>query len=87
MENVVDGRFKCYGKYNEEGDRKWRVPNQREMSVMYLIDPSLIYYTYCRTKFSNPDFRKSWTYDGSIFTMNVSSWTTTGADRCIKVQK
>ena len=86
QEHVVDGTFKCYNHY-EEGDKKWRVPNQRELSVMYLVDKDKIKNTYCRTIFSNPDFRKSWTYDGSIFTMNVSSWTATGSVRCIKVQK
>ena len=86
QEHVVNGTFKCYNYY-EEGDKKWRVPNQRELSVMYLVDKPKITNTYCRTKFSNPDFRKSWTYDGSIFTMNVSSWTATGSVRCIKVQK
>lgn len=87
MENVVYGRFKCNGKYNEEGDGNWRVPNQREMSVMYLIDPSLINYTYCRTKFSNLDFRKSWTYT-SVFTM-ATNWSnySSGKVRCIKVLK
>ena len=87
MENVVDGRFKCYGKYNEEGDRKWRVPNQREMSVMYLIDKNLINMTYCRTKFSNLNFRKSWTYT-SVFTM-ATNWSdkSSGKVRCIKVLK
>lgn len=86
QEHVVDGTFKCYNNY-KEGDKKWRVPNQRELSVMYLVDKDKITNTYCRTKFSNPDFRKSWTYNGSIFTMNVSSWTATGSVRCIKVQK
>lgn len=87
MENVVYGRFTCNGKYKEEGDRKWRVPNQREMSVMYLIDPSLINYTYCRTKFSNLEFRKSWTYT-SVFTM-ATNWSdySSGKVRCIKVLK
>lgn len=86
QEHVVDGTFKCYNNY-EEGDKKWRVPNQRELSVMYLVDKTKITDTYCRTEFSNTDFRKSWTYNGSIFTMNVSSWTATGSVRCIKVQK
>lgn len=86
QEHVVDGTFTCYN-YHEEGDKKWRVPNQRELSVMYLVDKTKIKDTYCRTKFSNPDFRKSWTYDGSIFTMNVNSWTATGSVRCIKVEK
>lgn len=87
MKNVVDGNFKCNGNYYQN-DYNWRVPNQREMSVMYLIDPSLINYTYCRTKFSNPDFRKSWTYDEDVIQM-ASDWNkyTTGKVRCIKVLK
>lgn len=86
MENVVYGNFKCYGNYSE-GDTKWRVPNQREMSVMYLIDPNLINTTYCRTKFSNLNFRKSWTYT-SVFTM-ATNWSDNayGKVRCIKVLK
>ena len=86
MENVVYGKFKCYGNYSE-GDTKWRVPNQREMSVMYLIDPNLIHEAYCRTKFSNLDFRKSWTYT-SVFTM-ATNWSdrAKGKVRCIKVLK
>ena len=86
MESVVYGRFKCYGNYKEE-DRKWRVPNQREMSVMYLINPDLINMAYCRTKFSNINFRKSWTYT-SVFTM-ATNWSdySSGKVRCIKVLK
>lgn len=86
MENVVYGNFKCYGYYSE-GDTKWRVPNQREMSVMYLIDPNLINMTYCRTKFSNLNFRKSWTYT-SVFKM-ATNWSdyAYGKVRCIKVLK
>lgn len=86
MENVVYGRFKCNGNYNE-GDRIWRVPNQREMSVMYLINPDLINMAYCRTKFSNLNFRKSWTYT-SVFTM-ATNWSdkSSGKVRCIKVLK
>ena len=89
MENVVDGRFKCYGNYSEE-DTKWRVPNQREMSVMYLIDPDLINYTYCRTEFSNTNFRLSWTYT-QVFTMGRKEQSqdkyASGKVRCIKVLK
>ena len=86
MESVVYGRFKCYDNYIEE-DKKWRVPNQREMSVMYLINPDLINMAYCRTKFSNLDFRKSWTYT-SVFTM-ATNWSdySSGKVRCIKVLK
>lgn len=86
MQNVVEGYFTCNGNYYQT-DRKWRVPNQREMSVMYLINPSLIYYTNCRTKFSNTNFRKSWTYDGN-FTM-ATNWNDYASSkvRCIKVLK
>lgn len=86
QEHVVDGTFKCYNYY-EEGDKKWRVPNQRELSVMFLVDKDKITNTYCRTIFSNTNFRKSWTYSANIFTMDVNKWNTTGSVRCIKVQK
>lgn len=84
QEHVVDGTFKCYNYY-EEGDKNWRVPNQRELSLMYLVDKEKIQDTYCRTKFSNTAFRKSWTYAGT-FNMD-EKWSTIGSVRCIKVQK
>lgn len=86
QEHVVDGTFKCYNNY-EEGDKKWRVPNQRELSVMFLVDKDKITNTYCRTIFSNTNFRKSWTYNSNIFTMDVNKWNATGSVRCIKAQK
>lgn len=86
QEHVVDGTFKCYNYY-EEGDKKWRVPNQRELSVMFLVDKDKITNTYCRTIFSNTNFRKSWTYSSNIFTMDVNKWNANGSVRCIKVQK
>ena len=86
QEHVVNGTFKCYNYY-EEGDKKWRVPNQRELSVMFLVDKDKITDTYCRTIFSNTNFRKSWTYSSKIFTMDVNKWNATGSVRCIKVQK
>lgn len=85
QEHVVDGTFKCYNNY-EEGDKKWRVPNQRELSVMFLVVKDKITNTYCRTIFSNTSFRKSWTYNGN-FSMDVSKWNATGSVRCIKAQK
>lgn len=84
---VEDGTVKCYGNYSEGGDKNWRVPNQRELSLMFLVDKGKIENTYCRTKFSYPDFRKSWTYSGGVFTMDVSKWDATGSIRCIKVLK
>ena len=93
MQNVVKGYYKCNGYYSQStGDYTWRVPNQREMSVMYLIDPNLIKNTYCRTVFSYDSFRISWTYT-SVFTM-ASYWDQYPNDnnpsngvRCIKVLK
>lgn len=85
QQNVVEGNYKCYGHYDEDG-KNWRVPNQREFSVMYLVNKSWISDTYCRTIFSNTSFRKSWTYNGN-FSMDVNKWETTGSVRCIKVLK
>lgn len=85
QQNVVEGNYKCYGHYNEDG-KNWRVPNQREFSVMYLVNKSWIRDTYCRTIFSNKSFRKSWTFNGN-FSMDVNNWNATGSVRCIKVLK
>lgn len=85
QQNVVEGNYKCYGHYDEDG-KNWRVPNQREFSVMYLVNKSWISDTYCRTIFSNTSFRKSWTYNRN-FSMDVNKWNTTGSVRCIKVLK
>lgn len=93
MRNVVKGYYKCNGHYSQStGDYTWRVPNQREMSVMYLINPDLIKNTYCRTVFSNESFRISWTYT-SVFTM-ADNWDQypnskdpSNGVRCIKVLK
>lgn len=84
---VEDGTVKCNGKYSEGGSTNWRVPNQRELSLMFLVAKEKIENTYCRTKFSYPNFRKSWTYSGGVFTMDVSKWDATGSIRCIKVLK
>lgn len=84
QQKVVEGTFKCYGNY-EEGDKKWRVPNQREFSIMYLLGFK-DWNSWCRTEFSNFEFRKSWTYDGN-YSMNLAKWTEPGTVRCIKVVK
>lgn len=85
QQKVVEGTAKCYGNY-DEGGKTWRVPNQREMSLMYLVGSDLINGTFCRTKFSNMSFRKSWTFDGGNYTMN-DHWGSKGSIRCIKVVK
>lgn len=85
-ENVYTGKYKCYGRYSENGKTNWRVPNQRELCIMTMVAPDdVTKNTACRTKFSNMSFRQSWTYNSSnIVTMSLSDvWGV----RCIKVQK
>ena len=87
-ENVYTGKYQCYGRYreNKDTDTHWRVPNQRELCIMTMVAPDdVTKNTACRTKFSNMNFRQSWTYNSSnIVTMNL--YGVSGA-RCIKVSK
>ena len=85
-ENVYTGKYKCYGRYSENGNTDWRVPNQRELCIMTMVAPDdVTINTACRTEFSNMSFRQSWTYnENHIVTMSLSGvWGV----RCIKVQK
>ena len=84
--NVYNGNYQCYGRYSENKDTHWRVPNQRELCIMTMVAPdNVTKNTACRTKFSNMNFRQSWTYNSSnIVTMSLSS---VSGVRCIKVQK
>lgn len=84
--NVYNGNYQCYGRYSENKKTNWRVPNQRELCIMTMVAPDdVTKNTACRTKFSNMNFRQSWTYNSSnIVTMSLSGvWGV----RCIKVQK
>ena len=85
-ENVYTGKYKCYGRYRENGDTHWRVPNQRELCIMTMVAPDdVTKNTACRTKFSNMNFRQSWTYNSkNIVTMDLSG---VSGVRCIKVEK
>lgn len=85
-ENVYTGKYKCYGRYSENGKTNWRVPNQRELCIMTMVAPDEVTKnTACRTNFSNMSFRQSWTYNSSnIVTMSLSG---VSGVRCIKVQK
>lgn len=85
QEQVVEGTVQCYRNYTESG-KTWRVPNQREMCLMFMIDKQYINNTYCRTKFSNENFRKSWTYAGGVLTMS-DNWNNNGYIRCVSVTK
>ena len=83
--NVYTGKYQCYGRYSENSNTKWRVPNQRELCIMTMVAPDDVRNTACRTQFSNMNFRQSWTYNSSnIVTMSLSDvWGV----RCIKVLK
>lgn len=84
--NVYNGNYQCYGRYRENKDTHWRVPNQRELCIMTMVaHDDVTKNTACRTKFSNMNFRKSWTYNSSnIVTMDL--YGVSGV-RCIKVLK
>lgn len=96
-EYIYTGKYKCYGHYNQNNDKNWRVPNQREfciMTMVYIDDPSCdVKWTACRTHFSNMAFRQSWTCNyiddpnsqlKGVITMSLKNvWGV----RCIKVLK
>lgn len=85
-ENVYNGKYWCYGRYSgKNGEKNWRVPNQRELCIMAMVAPNDALNSACRTHFSNMDFRQSWTHHYSnIVTMSLSNaWGV----RCIKVLK
>lgn len=87
--NVYEGRYWCYGRYIDENNEKnWRVPNQRELCIMSMVASDDALNSACRTHFSNMDFRQSWTYrDGSMGRMFTMSLTSVTGVRCIKVLK
>ena len=85
-ENVYNGKYWCYGRYSgKNGEKNWRVPNQRELCIMAMVAPNDALNSACRTHFSNMNFRQSWTHNYSnIVTMSLTkAWGV----RCIKVLK
>ena len=85
-ENVYNGKYWCYGRYSgKNGEKNWRVPNQRELCIMAMVAPNDALNSACRTHFSNMNFRQSWTHNYSnIVTMSLTS---VKGVRCIKVLK
>ena len=92
---VVEGKYTC-AKYTE-GNKKWRVPNQREFCMMFIVAGNTgsdynalskndLTQTYVRTYFSGAPFRKSWNCDGTNLNMN-SYWENEGYIRCISPVK
>lgn len=91
MKQVVEGTVNC-SRYSQN-NKKWRVPNQREFCLIGVaLGYDKIKNNFCRTIFSNPNFRYSWTYT-TVITMNQPkesgnhSIAVTGAIRCISVEK
>lgn len=87
-ENVYNGKYWCYGRYIENNEKNWRVPNQRELCIMVMVAPNYALDSACRTHFSNMNFRQSWTYRGYRNKGMISmSLTSVQGVRCIKVLK
>lgn len=86
--NVYTGKYWCYGRYIENNEKNWRVPNQRELCIMVMVAPIDALDSACRTHFSNMNFRQSWTYRGYGNSGMISmSLTSVKGVRCIKVLK
>lgn len=87
-ENVYNGNYWCYGRYIENNEKNWRVPNQRELCIMVMVAPIDALDSACKTHFSNMNFRQSWTYRGHRNSGMISmSLTSVKGVRCIKVLK
>ena len=87
-ENVYNGKYWCYGRYIENNEKNWRVPNQRELCIMVIVAPIDALDSACKTHFSNMNFRQSWTYRGYRNSGMISmSLTSVKGVRCIKVLK
>lgn len=94
MGNVVEGTQTCRGYKDTYSDNKsWRVPNQRELCVIgTLLNKDLITNGLCRTKYSNANFRYSWTFASGNLMMKTPSSNTDGKSfsgyiRCIHVEQ
>lgn len=87
-ENVYNGKYWCYGRYIENNEKNWRVPNQRELCIMSMVASDDALDSACRTHFSNMNFKQSWTYRGYRNSrMLTMSLTSVKGVRCIKVLK
>lgn len=87
-ENVYNGKYWCYGRYIQNNEKNWRVPNQRELCIMSMVASDDALDSACRTHFSNMNFKQSWTYRGYRNSrMLTMSLTSVKGVRCIKVLK
>lgn len=90
--DVIAGNVSCYGTYSENGTTSWRIPNQRELSLMFLENESLKLSNnnvaqglgvLSRTAFSNQAFRSGFSTNLTTFRLNVPDGTT-GWIRCVR---
>ena len=90
--NVYNGTFTCQKNYSQ-GNKSWRVPNQREYCLMFIVagndsyenlSKSDLTSTFVKTKFSGWPFRYSWYCNDHDLTMHP---TTKGYVRCISPAK
>lgn len=95
LEKVVTGKVDCSTRRKEEPGKNWRVPNQRELTLMVLEQEHLKLHrqelqgTFCRTAFSNRLYRYSYGYTtrlrlyslqgGSGGSLNLQGWI-----RCVR---
>lgn len=83
--NIINGNSNCT-RYSEKGTYTsgWRVPNQRELIFMYLLDASGYDGTGCKTGFTNSAYRKGYKISGGNLNMNMpSGWNTNVTIRCV----
>ena len=87
MQEVIEGKYTCAQDYTFDSNYKWRVPNQRELVMLYLtglVDDT----TTCRTRFSNLDYRYGWQYSkirGLLYMLFPAKQTESAKVRCISV--
>lgn len=94
LADVIEGRANC-SQYHEVPGDKWRVPNQRELSLLYILNMHNN-KSGALTSFSNPNIRYGWmisdTYNnngtkiGDIIRMLTKSEaeSTTVVIRCVR---
>ena len=87
MQEVIEGKYTCAQYYTFDSNYKWRVPNQRELVMLYLnglVDDT----TTCRTCFSNLAYRYGWQYSkskGLLYMLFPAKQTESAKVRCISV--
>lgn len=89
--NVLNGKVVCYGQYDEAGTTGWRIPNQREISLMSLEDDDLQLKfnndgvgCFARTAFSNQNYRSGYGFNKGALFLAQPNTTSQGTIRCVR---